>query len=187
MKVSFSIINILKQGGVGVLPTDTLYGLVGSAREPQAVERIYALRHRQPSKPLIILISSLNDLKTFGIKLTPSTCSLLTDLWPGPVSIILPLAGSPARLKKLAYLHRGKKSLAFRLPKPKWLRDLLKKTGPLVAPSSNLAGEPPATTIGEAKKYFGKQVDFYLASGNLSGPASKLVNLTNNKIKVIRA
>lgn len=65
-----AIVSILKSGGVGILPTDTLYGLVASAFDEKAAERIYELRKRTPDKPMIILISSLEDLKTFGIELS---------------------------------------------------------------------------------------------------------------------
>ncbi len=181
MKLRTSIIKIIKHGGVGVLPTDTLYGLVGPARNPQTVERIYQLRQRPPSKPFIILINSLADLKIFGVKLTPVTYNLLTNLWPGPVSVVL-----PCPLKKFYYLHRGKNTLAFRLPKPRWLRSLLKQTGPLIAPSANLAGQPSAINLREAKKYFGKQIDFYWPGGQLTGPASKLLTLKNGAVKIIR-
>ena len=66
--VTQKIIKILKNSGIGVLPTDTIYGLVGRALDKKTVERIYKVRKRNPKKPLIILISSLSDLKLFGVK-----------------------------------------------------------------------------------------------------------------------
>src|SRR3989344_4954201 len=83
------IIKILKRGGIGVLPTDTLYGLVGLALNKKTVELIYKVRKRNPKKPLIILISSLKDLELFGIRLSSPTKKILNKLWPGKVSIIL--------------------------------------------------------------------------------------------------
>ncbi len=60
---------ILKAGGVGVLATDTIYGIVGSALSKKTVERIYSLRKRNLKKPMIVLIGEITDLKFFGIKL----------------------------------------------------------------------------------------------------------------------
>ncbi len=80
-------IKFLKKGGVGVIPTDTLYGLVASAGNPAAVERVYRLKGRAPDKPCIILISSLADLKKFGVNPNKTDLKLLAKLWPGPVSI----------------------------------------------------------------------------------------------------
>lgn len=171
----------LKKGQVGVLPTDTIYGLVGSALNPNTVERIFQLRKRQQDKPMIVLISSLSDLKLFGIKLSLKQKKLLTKLWPNPVSVILPCSN-----KKFVYLHRGTKTLALRIPKSKPLLKLLKKTGPLVAPSANRAGEKHAQTIKEAQQYFQNKVDFYVDQGPLTSDPSPLIALTDDKIKVLR-
>ncbi|MEI6288738.1 MAG: Sua5/YciO/YrdC/YwlC family protein, partial [bacterium] len=99
------IIKILKNGGIGIMPTDTIYGLVGQALNKKTVERIYKVRRRSPDKPLIILISSTNDLKLFGIRLQKETEDILARCWPGAVSIIL-----PCEYKKFEYLHRGTKT-----------------------------------------------------------------------------
>ncbi|MBU2028692.1 threonylcarbamoyl-AMP synthase [Patescibacteria group bacterium] len=171
----------IKRGAVGVLPTDTLYGIVGRAESEEAVKKIYNLKERNSQKPFIILIGSFLDLQKFGIKPDEKTRKFLKQIWPGKVSVIL-LCES----KKLAYLHRGKKSLAFRLPTSKNLIKLLKKTGPLVAPSANPEDKKPAETIEEAKKYFGKRVDFYVAGGRLEGTPSTILEMKDGKIELIR-
>lgn len=181
MKIQQKYIDILKKGGIGVMPTDTIYGLLGSALKEKTVERIYRVRKREKTKPFIILISQISDLIIFGVRLATFQKNLLKKFWPGKVSLIF-----DCPLKKFQYLHRGKKSLAFRLPKPRWLRRVLKITGPLVAPSANLAGEKPATTIEEAKKYFGKKVDFYCDGGKIEGKPSAIIDIRKKKIKIIR-
>ena len=168
-------VDILKNGGIGVLPTDTLYGVVASARNKEAVERVYTLKGRAPAKPCIILISSLTDLSVFTVTLSPTLQSTLKKYWPGPTSIILPCAG-----EKFAYLHRGTHSLAFRLPKQEALIKLLQETGPLIAPSANPEGLTPAKTIEEARAYFGERVDFYEDGGTLTNPPSTLIRINEN-------
>ena len=163
---------ILKKGGAGILPTDTIYGLVGSALSKKAVARIYRLRRRNQKKPMIVLIGSLYDLKKFAVKLAPETKKILNKFWPGKASVILPCAP-----KKFSYLHRGTKTLAFRLPRKKDLRTLLKKTGPLVAPSANVEGKPPATTVKKARKYFGDKVDFYVDGGTMKKNPSMVIKI----------
>ncbi|MBI2506742.1 MAG: L-threonylcarbamoyladenylate synthase [Candidatus Colwellbacteria bacterium] len=175
------IIDILTSGGVGILGTDTIYGLVGSALRPDAVERIYKLRYRDLRKPMIVLIGSLGDLNLFKIKLSRKEEDFLTKIWPGEVSVILSCSSN-----QFEYLHRGVKSLAFRLPKKKSLVQILRKTGPLTAPSANSEGHPPARTIKEAKKYFGDKVDFYLDEGRLDGHPSTLAALENGKLVIKR-
>lgn len=154
------------------MPTDTLYGLVGSAFNENTVARIYKLRKRNLRKPMIILIGSLADLKLFNLRIPRGTKKILREIWPGKVSVILPC---PA--KKFSYLHRGKNSLAFRLPQKAGLIKILKATGPLVAPSANFEGEPPAKTIKEAKRYFGNKVDFYLDGGKINFAPSTLIEI----------
>jgi L-threonylcarbamoyladenylate synthase len=166
---------------IGVIPTDTLYGIVGSALNPEIVERIYHLRKRTPDKPMIILISSIDDLKLFGITLNEFALNFLEKNWPNPLSVILPCPD-----EKLEYLHRGTKTLAFRMPKDEKLLEFLRGSGPLVAPSANFEGEKPAETIEEARAYFGDNVDLYIDNGKLSGLPSTLVSIENNQVKILR-
>lgn len=174
------IVQILKKGGIGVLATDTLYGIVGSALLPQTVERVYRLRRRDPKKPVIILIGSVEDLREFDVRLSRGVIGKLQKIWPAKVSVVLPCP-SP----RFFYLHRGKKSLAFRLPAKKSLVRLLEKTGPLVAPSANIEGRPPARNINEARRYFGNKVDFY-KQGKISGRPSAIIELRERKKIVVR-
>jgi len=176
-----NLIKIIKSGGTGVLPTDTLYGLVGLALSKKVVEKIYKIRKRNPKKPCIILISKISDLKLFGIKLQKAEKEFLEKYWPGEASIVL-----NCPLKKFAYLHRGTKTLAIRMPKKESLRKLISKTGPILAPSANPENLSPALTISDAKKYFGKDVDFYINIGRLEKKPSTLVRLKDGEIEILR-
>jgi len=190
------IVHVVRAGGVGVMPTDTIYGIVGSALDSKAVERVYRVRRRNPKKPVIILIGSMNDLALFGIAPPARVKKKLGAWWPGKVSVVLSLPQRKSKKKKpaglgapaadFAYLHRGTKTLAFRVPKPAWLRGLLTATGPLIAPSANVEGEAPARTVREAKNYFGDAIDFYLDGGARDSKPSTLVKLERGKPVVLR-
>jgi L-threonylcarbamoyladenylate synthase len=171
---------LLKEGAIGVIPTDTIYGICGSAKIKKTVEKIYKLRKRDPKKPSIILISSLSDLKIFGIKLKKWQKEFLNSILPAKISFILPCPS-----KKFEFLHRGKKTLAFRIPSSKEILKVLKISGPLIAPSANIEGKEPATKISEAKKYFKDKV-FYWDKGKIKGLPSTLVDLTKKEIKILR-
>lgn len=166
------IIGLIKEGKIGVMPTDTIYGIVGSALNPRTVQDIYLIRDRDSSKPMIILISSLEDLKKFNIFLSPEQKEYLQKIWPNPVSVILPCSD-----QVFVYLHRNKNSLAFRLPKNEDLLKVLKETGPLVAPSANPEKQKPAEDIEEAKKYFGDKISFYLDGGKIQSKPSTVLQL----------
>lgn len=175
-----NLIKMLKENGVVVMPTDTLYGIVGQAENIFVVERIYTLRKRAPDKPCIILIGDIGELEKFYIVLSLEQKNKLKEYWSfdstqgkfGPTSIILDCLDD-----RFTYLHRGIKTLAFRLPAQEDLRKLLKETGPLIAPSANTEALPPSENIFEAKKYFGDLIDLYVDGGEIKGKASKIIRL----------
>ncbi|GBD34494.1 Threonylcarbamoyl-AMP synthase [bacterium HR35] len=171
---------LLKEGAIGVIPTDTIYGICTSAFNKKSVEKVYKLRKRNLKKPCIILISDIKELKLFGVKLKNWQKNILEKIWPAKISVIL-----PCQSKKFSYLHRGTNTLAFRLPKDKFILKILKVSGPLIAPSANWEGYEPAKTIKEAKKYFNDKV-FYLDRGKIASEASTLIDLTQKEIKIIR-
>ncbi len=175
------LVQLIKDGGIGVIPTDTIYGLVCSAFDQEAVEKVYEIKGRDPEKPLIILISSVKDLARFSISPNPSKKGFLSSNWPGEVSIVLPSLD-----QKFDYLSRGHRSLTFRLPADNKLISLLQKTGPLVAPSANPQGLAPAEDLEEAMHYFIGQVDFGVDGGTIEGSASTLVDLSGEIPTVLR-
>lgn len=173
----------LKGNKIAVMPTDTIYGVVGRAENRETVEKIYALKKRVPDKPFIILISNINDIEKFSIELSYDLRKVLASYWPSPISIIIDCPSGD-----FEYLHRGTNSLAFRMPKEESLLLLLSETGPLVAPSANTEGMPPAEDINQAKEYFKDGVDYYMDRGKIIGKASKLIKLhKDGSITILRA
>lgn len=171
----------IKDGAIAVIPTDTIYAIAGSALNSKTVEKIYRLRKRTSSKPMIILVESEKQISDLGVNLGIEEIKLLFKLWPNPISIVV-----DAPSQKLHYLHRGKKSLAFRMPNNEFLLKFLKITGPLVAPSANFEGDEPAKNISEAKKYFGDSAVFYLDAGELKSKPSTVAKLEKGKLQILR-
>lgn len=170
-----NLIKVLSENGIAVMPTDTLYGIVGRAANESVVNKIYLTRKRSPEKPCIILIGDIGELEKFSINLSEEQKLVIKEYWPGPVSIIFDCFN-----EELLYLHRGTNSLAFRMPALEALRNLLLKVGPLIAPSANPEGLAPARSIDDAKKYFGDSVDLYIDGGVLIGKASKIIKLNSD-------
>lgn len=175
---------ILKNDDVAIIPTDTIYGLVGSAFSRKAVEKIYKIKERDKNKALIVLVSSYEDLEIFGIKIEKDQAKILGEFWPGKVSVIL-----PCRISKWKYIHRGLNSIAFRMvsPKNKNLFNLIKKVGPIVAPSANPESKTPAISIKRAQEYFGDSVSLYINGGEKKMKPSTLVTFeSDGKLKILR-
>ena len=166
------------QGEIGIIPTDTLYGVVCSARNKSAVRRVYDLKQRQ-QKPGTVVAASVDQLVDLGVPRRYVT--VVEHFWPNPVSIVIPLG------TKLYELHGGKGSVAFRIPSDATLRALLALTGPLLTTSANHPGETPASTISQAQDYFGTSVDFYVDGGDLAGrKPSTVIKMIDDQIEIIR-
>jgi L-threonylcarbamoyladenylate synthase len=172
------LITLIKNGAIGVLPTDTVYGVVARAADKTAVARLYQLKSRD-HKPGTVVAASVEQLLELGVP--QSHMQKVQHLWPNPISVETPLGDN------LAYSHQDTGRQAFRVVAEPNLRALLEQTGPLVTSSANQPGEPTSVTVQEAKDYFGDQVDFYVDGGDLSGrPSSTLVKVSDEGIEVIR-
>ncbi len=172
---------MIAEGGVGVLPTDTIYGLVASAFNVDAIDRIYDLKQRDSKKPLIVLISDILQLEQFGVVVSDALITTLETYWPGPYSVILPTDD-----EQFEYLHRGANTIAFRLPDNEQLREVVNAVGPIVAPSANVEGMPPAGTTQEARSYFGTDVDFYVDGDELRGNPSTIISFDGGEVVIER-
>lgn len=163
------LITTLLEGGIAILRTDTLYGLVARADDEQAVRRVYQLKDRDERKSPIVLIASVDQLYDTP---PPAVAAMMRAEWPGKVSIIEPSTTAPV------WLRRENDSVAYRLPDHEALRALLARTGPLIAPSANPEGHVPAMSIEEAYDYFGDRVDIYVDGGRVEDDTpSKLLRV----------
>ncbi len=176
---------VLKEGKVAVIRTDTLYGIVGLAHNPSVVRRIYEIKNRDETKPAIVLIADFHDLKRFPVRFTDPLLRILEKHWPGRVSIIVPVEDERG---EHFHLHRGTRGIAFRIPADEELRELLRTTGPLIAPSANPEGLPPAKNVREAMRYFGTAVHYYHDGGTCEETKpSKIIRITETyEVEVIR-
>jgi len=171
------IAKLLQNGGVGFMPTDTIYGLSCRALDQSAVKRLHQVKNRD-SRPFIILISSINQLHELG--LIAGDFGPALGYWPGKLSVI----GKADRAPE--YLHMGTKTLAVRQPDYPELLGLINKTGPLVSTSANLSGQEPAHSLADAQKIFGDKLDFYVDVGPIDAQPSTIVKTSFAKLKVIR-
>ncbi len=170
---------LLTPAAVGVIPTDTVYGVVARAADQSAATRLYELKQRD-NKPGTIIAANLEQLEALGLK--HRYLKAVEQFWPGAISVLIPCADA-----QLTYLHRGKSSLAVRLPADPELQKLLTATGPLLTSSANHPGQPTATTIDQARDYFGDQVDFYADGGDLSNhQPSTIIRIVDDAIEVLR-
>lgn len=172
MQIDQQIIDTIKSGGVGVMPTDTIYGIVASAANAEAVKRIHYIKNRSEDKRLIVLIGNRGQLPSLGVIPNSKEIQALNEFWPGPVSIILSTDGS------LPHLHAEDATLGARLPAETWLRQFINQTGPIVATSANISGEPTPNNIEVIKQQL-PGLDFYV-EGPVHSEPSRLGKIDEN-------
>lgn len=177
---------LLQEGGVLVLPTDTLPGLHARADRPQSVQRVADLKGRQGSKPLLLLAADLDMALALTRDMSPRQQVYAASCWPGPFSLVLPAApGLPAEVTG------GGQTVAVRVPRPVGLRGLLQAVGcPLVSTSVNPAGEAPAADLETAGRAFSDGVDGVYDPGDpepaVPATASALIDLTRWPPRLLR-
>jgi L-threonylcarbamoyladenylate synthase len=155
----------LAAGRVLVIPTDTVYGVAASLNHPDALRRIFALKGRDPGKPLPILVSTSGALDALTPDLDPDINLLLQEYWPGPLTVALP---GPLNLPREVVAADG--SIGVRMPNHRLAIELIERSGGAVAcTSANISGESPALTAREAVATLGTSVDGAVAGGIAPG------------------
>ena len=177
-----TISNVLNEGKITMLPADTVFGLSALATNKLAVEKIYAIKKRPTHKPLIVLVSSVEEINQFNIEIKPQEKDIINKYWPAPLTVVLECVDS-----KYSHLHRGHNTIAFRSPKFELLQQVLIKTGPLVSTTVNISGEDPINNIHLAQQTFGNQIDLYVnyEYKTINKP-STVVKLTNQGFELLR-
>ena len=150
------LIQTLKNGGIAVVRTDTVYGVIACADDEMAVERVYSAKQRDPSKQCIVLLASSNDAPAYN-----KIIEHYSQESSRPTSVVVPASSEPQ------WLLRGGNSIAYRVTKNDFLRRVIQSAGPVIAPSANKEGEPPAHTIAEAMESFGDAVECYVDGGRV--------------------
>ncbi len=148
-----AVVQSIRAGKVGVMPTDTVYGLVASALNSSAVEEVYRIKNRPSTKPCVVLIADVSQLDSLAVELEYELREALENVWPGPNSVILPSSGPH-------YLHRDTWSLAVRLPALEWLNSIVELTGPIIATSANPSGVAAVQDLGWIREQL-PNLDFY--------------------------
>jgi len=177
------IVSILREKGLIVYPTETFYGLGADIFLCKAIQKVYHLKKRDPSKPLPVVISNLDMLEDVAMDLHPAYKPLISAFWPGPLTVIL------RACSRVPDALRGPSgSIGIRLTGYKWLRTLVRNASfPLTATSANISGEAEIADPKEAIRLFAGRVDLIVDGGKTKGfLPSTVVDLTGEKPRLVR-
>ena len=154
---------VVASGGVLVYPTDTIYGLGCDAGNREAVERIYEIKHRPASMPMIVLVGSVEEAAELASEVSPTVAELLTACWPGPLTVLL-----RANASRYPWLSAGSGKVGVRFPKHPFCTQLMAAAKrPLLSTSANLSGEPYVSDVQALKALFSVRVDLFVDAGTL--------------------
>lgn len=165
---------ILRHGGLVAFPTETVYGLGADATNPEAIERLNAIKKRPLHKPYSWHLGSVSQLLDFVPSIPPVAQRLIDRFWPGPLTIVLPT--------------REGQTLGFRVPDHPVAQAFLEACGvPVAAPSANRSGEVPPTDAAQVIAALDGAVDGILDAGPTSlGRESSVVEVRANQITLHR-
>jgi L-threonylcarbamoyladenylate synthase len=161
----------LRDGGVVLVPTDTVYGLAVHPEQPEAIERLFHLKGRPRSTNLPIMIADLDELKHLGVVVTDEATRLMERFCPGPITVALGVDEglSPSWLA-------GRVEVAVRIPADDIMRAILAECGPLLVTSANLHGNATPETAPEVVAQLSGSADFVIDDGVRKVVPSTLVN-----------
>jgi len=174
---------LLRSGELVVFPTETVYGLGANARDPSAVRKIYALKGRPASSPLIVHVSSIDQARELAATWPEDAERLAREYWPGPLTIVVPKKPSiPDEVTA------GLPTVGLRMPRHPVALALLREAAvPVAAPSANRFTQLSPTTAQHVREAFGDDTPFLLDGGPCEvGLESTVIAVTKDGLEVLR-
>ncbi len=180
----YEVINILRSGGIGIFPTDTVYGIGCRLDDKKALQRLFAIRKRSEEKAVLALVDSVAMAQEYLLPIPQDVRLKLIDrYWPGGLTIVL-----PCKTEKVPTIARGGGiTLGVRQTNHPVLLQILKELEvPLVAPSANFAGLPTPKTFREVDKTLLGMVDCFIDAPSGGDNPSTVIDCSVTPWKIIR-
>ena len=175
--------NIIKNGGLVAIPTETVYGLGADGLNPDAVAKIFLAKGRPQDNPLILHVAEPEQIALFCHDIPDSAYALAEAFWPGPLTMVLP-AKDIVPLSTRA----GLPSVAVRCPDCEITRSIIRLSGvPVAAPSANISGKPSTTTAGHVLHDHNGRIECIVDGGPCRvGVESTIIDLTDDMPRLLR-
>ncbi|MEX1062357.1 MAG: L-threonylcarbamoyladenylate synthase [Balneolaceae bacterium] len=172
---------LLRRGEVVAFPTETVYGLGADAWNPEAIKKIFAIKGRPGDNPLIIHLSGKSQVHNFTPRIPEAAQKLMDACWPGPLTLVF-----EKKPEVFDIITGGLPTVALRVPDHPAALDLIRRTGPLAAPSANRSGRPSPTRSAHVRREFG--ATFPVVEGGLSdvGLESTVLDVSRPPFTVLR-
>lgn len=174
---------IIKNGGIVVFPTETVYGIGANALNAEAVKKIYEIKKRPLSKPITLLVNSIDMIKRVAKDITPFEYAIIKKFFPGPLTIILQKKDVVPDI-----VTSGGSTVGIRMPANEIALELINRAGvPLATPSANISDKPSKTNIKDVMSDFPEGVDCFIDGGKSKiGVASTIVQVIDGVPHILR-
>ncbi|MGE0084605.1 MAG: L-threonylcarbamoyladenylate synthase [Desulfococcaceae bacterium] len=175
--------DIIRKGGVVVFPTSSLYGLAADAYNPDAIEKLFAIKGRSHEKAILLLISDLRDLDRLVKSVPPEARRLMEHFWPGGLTLVL-----EAKPEIPSALTAGSGKIGVRLCRHPVAAALVKSVGgPITGTSANISGSEGCDRISRLESRIAEKADLILDAGVLKGgTGSTVLDMTCGFPKILR-
>ena len=175
--------DILKNGGIVAIPTETVYGLASSALSDTAIAKVFTAKGRPQDNPLIVHICDMEMLDTVAVDIPKSAYLLAEKFWPGPLTMVLKKSNNISES-----VSRGLNTVAVRMPSDKIAREIIAVSGlPLAAPSANTSGKPSPTTAQHVIDDLNGKIDAIIDSHDCTvGVESTVISLVGEVPRLLR-
>lgn len=175
--------DVIKNGGIVVFPTETVYGIGTNGLDSNAVKRLYEIKQRPLTKPISLLVNSLDMVNKIAENITDLEYALMKKFFPGPLTIILK---KKSIVPDIVTANSG--TVGVRMPANEIAIKLIEYAGvPLATPSANISGKPSGTDLKDIMIDFNGKVDFFIDDGpSKIGLASTIVKVTNGVPHILR-
>ena len=176
------IIKTLKDGKLVIMPTDTIYGIIGDATNEDVINKVYEVKERPHDKPLLILVSNLSMLHELVTEIPKETEKIINKFWPGPLTILF------KKSSKVSDVLTANSSLvAIRMPNDKLLLNIMNHLNrPLISTSANISSHDAITNPNQLEEKMKEKIDLIVDEGTVNNEASTLITIVNGKIEILR-
>ena len=175
------VLNVIMSGGVVAVPTDTVYGIACSVNNSAAIQSLYKIKIRESIKAIPVLIADLNQLDQVATSLNDYAIKLALSFWPGALTLIV---AKNVLLPANLTIHP---TVGVRIPDHDWLREIIRKTGPLAATSANISGEASPSTANQVLEQLNGRIELVIDGGECKGGiASTVVDCSGEEFNILR-
>ena len=175
--------NIIKNGGIVIFPTETVYGIGTNGLDENAVKKLYEVKKRPLNNPISLLVNNIDMINSIAKDITELEYRLIKEFFPGPLTIILKKKDIVPNI-----LTANSNTVGIRMPANKIALKLIEYAGvPIATPSANISGKPSGTNPKDIIMDFDQKVDYFIDAGiSKIGLASTIVQVIDDTPHILR-